>query len=59
MDDRILEEKIIINEVEFIKRSIKPEYKELYSLRKVGTNEIYDEAIDLVDSNYEYELIEN
>lgn len=26
-----------------------------YRIRKVGTNEIYDEAIDIEDSEYEYE----
>lgn len=28
---------------------------ENYRIRKVGTNEIYDEAIDVEDSDYEYE----
>lgn len=28
-----------------------------YKIRKVGTNEIYDEAIDLEDAGYEYEEI--
>lgn len=26
-------------------------------IRKIGTNEIYDEAIDLIENNYEYEEI--
>ena len=28
---------------------------ENYRIRKVGTNEVYDEAIDVEDSDYEYE----
>ena len=28
---------------------------ENYRIRKVGTNEVYDEAIDIEDSEYEYE----
>lgn len=28
---------------------------EYYKIRKVGTNEIYDEAIDVESSNYTYE----
>ena len=28
---------------------------ENYRIRKVETNEIYDEAIDIEDNNYEYE----
>lgn len=28
---------------------------ECYKIRKVGTNEIYDEAIDVESSNYTYE----
>ena len=28
-----------------------------YKIRKIGTNEIYDEAIDLEDAGYEYEEI--
>lgn len=27
-----------------------------YKIRKVGTDEIYDEAIDLMTATYEYEL---
>ena len=27
-----------------------------YKIRKVGTDEIYDEAIDLMTTTYEYEL---
>ncbi|HHW89638.1 MAG TPA: hypothetical protein GX745_01870 [Clostridiales bacterium] len=29
---------------------------EVYKIRKVGTDEIYDEAIDLMTATYEYEL---
>ena len=28
---------------------------EYYKIRKVGTNEVYDEAIDIENSNYTYE----
>jgi hypothetical protein len=28
-----------------------------YKIRKIGTNEIYDEAVDLEDAGYEYEEI--
>lgn len=28
-----------------------------YKIRKIGTDEIYDEAIDLEDAGYEYEEI--
>ena len=28
-----------------------------YKIRKIGTDEIYDEAIDLEDADYEYEEI--
>ena len=28
-----------------------------YKIRKIGTDEIYDEAVDLEDAGYEYEEI--
>ena len=43
-----------------IKVEILEQFKKTYSdenflIRKIGTNEIYSEAYDLLSSNYEYE----
>ena len=47
----IKEEKLIINNKEFIKRfSDNGKY-----IKKVGTNEEYAEAVDLIEKNFEYE----
>ena len=47
----IKEEKLIINNKEFIKRfSDTGKY-----IRKVGTNEEYVEAVDLIEKEFEYE----
>ena len=47
----IKEEKLIINNKEFIKRfSDDGKY-----IKKVGTNEEYAEAVDLIEKNFEYE----
>ena len=47
----IKEEKMIINNKEFIKRfSDDGKY-----IKKVGTNEEYVEAVDLIEKNFEYE----
>ena len=47
----IKEEKLIINNKEFIKRfSDKGKY-----IKKVGTNEEYVEAVDLAEKEFEYE----
>lgn len=54
----IQQEIIEINEKEFLKTTIKPEFVETHELRKVGTDEIYDEAIDIIESEFQYEVIE-
>ena len=47
----IKEEKMIINNKEFIKRfSDNGKY-----IKKVGTNEEYAEAVDLIEKEFEYE----
>ena len=47
----IKEEKLIINNKEFIKRfSDNGKY-----IKKVGTNEEYAEAVDLIEKEFEYE----
>lgn len=47
----IKEEKLIINNKEFIKRfSDNGKY-----IKKVGTNEEYVEAVDLIEKEFEYE----
>lgn len=47
----IVIEKIKINDIEY-----KKTYSDSgYLIRKIGTDEIYDEAIDLIDANYDYE----
>ena len=43
-------ENIIINDTTF-KRTYSDEN---YYIQKVGTNEIYSEAVDILDKNYEY-----
>lgn len=46
----IKNENIIINGTTF-KRTYSDEH---YYIQKVGTNEIYSEAVDMLDKNYEY-----
>lgn len=36
-------------------RLFKKTYSDTYKIRKGGTNEVYNEAIDLLTSEYEYE----
>ena len=43
-------ENIVINDTTF-KRTYSDEN---YYIKKVGTNEIYSEAVDVLDKNYEY-----
>ncbi len=33
-------------------------YSDTYMIRKIGTNEIYSDAVDLLTSNFEYEETE-
>ena len=47
----IISEKIIINGNSFIKK-----YSDQgFQIRKIGTDEIYDEAIDIENVSYQYE----
>ena len=42
--------------IEINGKQYKKHADEVYKIRKVGTDEIYDEAIDLMTATYEYEL---
>lgn len=44
-------ENILINDINFVKTYSDEGYK----IIKMGTNEIYDEAIDIEDKSYTYE----
>ena len=41
--------------IELNEKQFKRTYSEAYQIRKVGTNEIYSEAVDILTANYEYE----
>lgn len=50
---------IVIEEVEIRNKSYKKTYSdEGYKLRQIETGLIYDEAIDMLESNYTYEEID-
>ena len=46
---------IYIEPVEIFGSTFKRTYSDTFMLRKVGTDEIYSEAVDIPTSNYEYE----
>lgn len=47
---------IVTENVRFGRREFKKTYSsEDYLIRKIGTDEIYSEAIDILGSDYEYE----
>jgi hypothetical protein len=47
----VVKENIKINDKDFVKHYSDEQWK----IRKIGTDEIYDEAIDLPEMDYEYE----
>lgn len=47
----IIQEKIVINNKEFLRTYSDSNLK----IKKIDTNEVYDEAIDLITSNFSYE----
>lgn len=50
---------IVTDNVRFGRREFKRTYSdEDYLIRKIGTDEIYSEAVDVLDSSYEYEETE-
>lgn len=47
---------IVTENVRFGRREFKRTYSdEDYLIRKIGTDEIYSEAVDVLNSSYEYE----
>ena len=50
---------IVTENVRFGRREFKRTYSdEDYLIRKIGTDEIYSEAVDVLNSSYEYEETE-
>ena len=50
---------IVTDNVRFGRREFKRTYSdEDYLIRKIGTDEIYSEAVDVLNSSYEYEETE-
>ena len=49
----IHKEEVLINNEKF-----KKTYSDTYKIKKVGTAEIYEEALDIITSEYEYEETE-
>lgn len=41
--------------IELNGKKFKRTYSDTYKIRKIGTNEIYDEAVDILSVNYQYE----
>lgn len=42
--------------IEINRKQYKKTWHDTFKIRKVGTDEVYDEAIDLPTSHFEYEL---
>lgn len=41
--------------IELNGKQFKRTYSDTYKIKKIGTDEVYDEAVDILSANYEYE----
>ena len=41
--------------IELNGKQFKRTYSDTYKIKKIGTEEVYDEAVDVLSANYEYE----
>lgn len=41
--------------IELNGKQFKRTYSDAYKIKKIGTDEVYDEAVDILSANYEYE----
>ena len=41
--------------IELNGKQFKRTYSDAYKIKKIGTDEVYDEAVDILSANYKYE----
>ena len=46
---------ILTETIELNGKQFKRTYSDTYKIKKIGTDEVYDEAVDILSANYEYE----
>ena len=46
---------IKIETIELNGKQFKRTYSDTYKIKKIGTDEVYNEAVDILSANYEYE----